>query len=132
MATDIQTYLGVSDDTAAKLRLKEHLGEKDGKCNWGSEGTEGGYLGSERARVKALQEIISKSATILGLAEGSSLDEFYAALKALKDGSNPQKPPTSSPTGELLEEITVNGRLWTLNGINIVDGKLQGNYMRKA
>jgi hypothetical protein len=52
--TGIYMYLGVEDDQGARNRLKEHLGEKNGKCNWGAEGNDGGYLGSERKSNKTL------------------------------------------------------------------------------
>lgn len=57
MPTDLQNYLGVADDLAAKARLKENLGERDGKCNWGAEGDQGGHLGAARRDLHALQAI---------------------------------------------------------------------------
>lgn len=53
-------YLGVTSDAEAQARLKEHLGEKNGKCGWGVEpavGAEnfGGYLGDARRRIKQLE-----------------------------------------------------------------------------
>lgn len=48
-------YLGVPSEADAKLRLKEHLGEQDEKCNWGQEGDNGGYLGSARKRIRELE-----------------------------------------------------------------------------
>lgn len=44
-------YLGMPNEEEAKKKLAEHLGEKDGKCNWGAEGKMGGYLGSAREKL---------------------------------------------------------------------------------
>lgn len=56
MPTELQIYLGVQNDTEAKARLKEHLGEFNGKCDFGNaEGDRGGFLGSSRRRVKELE-----------------------------------------------------------------------------
>lgn len=54
--TDLYQYLGVNNDAEAKTRLKEHLGEKDGKSNWGAEGGEGGHLGAARRDVTSLRK----------------------------------------------------------------------------
>ena len=52
---ELLTYLGVSNEQEAKNKLKEHLGEKSGKCNWGAEGDEGGFLGSARKEITQLK-----------------------------------------------------------------------------
>ena len=49
------TYLNVKSEDEAKSKLKEHLGEVNGKCNWGATKDNGGYLGSERAKAADLQ-----------------------------------------------------------------------------
>lgn len=63
------TYLGASTEQEAKTRLKEHLGERDGKCNWGAvrtnskgelTGDSGGFLGSERVKTKKLEDQIKQ------------------------------------------------------------------------
>lgn len=52
-------YLGVQNEQEAKAKLKEHLGEKDNKCDWGSEeGNRGGFLGSARRTVKNQEQTI--------------------------------------------------------------------------
>jgi len=49
-------YLGANNEQEAKKRLAEHLGERDGKCDWGnSDDNRGGYLGSSRRRVIDLE-----------------------------------------------------------------------------
>lgn len=56
--TDMSTlypYLGVANDAEAKTKLKEHLGEKDGKSEWGSEQGEGGHLGAARREIAKLR-----------------------------------------------------------------------------
>jgi len=50
MANTLLEYLGAKTDLEAKVRLQQHLGENDFKCNWGATGMNGGYLGSERAK----------------------------------------------------------------------------------
>lgn len=52
---------------------------------------------------------IEKKAYDRGLSDGKSQSEI-------------KQPP---------EEIEVNGKVWVLNGLLMVDGKLQGNYKRK-
>lgn len=130
MVTDIQTYLGVTDDTAAKERLKEHLGEVNGKCNWGAEGDQGGYLGSERKLTKTLLTNQSGIAVLLGLPANATSDQIMAEIKRLKDQTIPVPTPPSTPGDEVPEELIINGRRWSLNGINRIDGKLQANYKR--
>jgi N-acetyl-anhydromuramyl-L-alanine amidase AmpD len=55
MPTELQIYLGVATDTEAFAKLREHLGEKDSKCDWGNPADgRGGHLGSERRKVATL------------------------------------------------------------------------------
>lgn len=61
--SDLHTYLGVTTDAEAKAKLNEHLGEKDGKCNWGMTGDKGGYLGSERKKNGELSAINAQLVT---------------------------------------------------------------------
>lgn len=61
--TELYTYLGTTNDSESKNKLKEHLGEVSGKCNWGQTGNEGGYLGSERKKVGELEQIITSLQT---------------------------------------------------------------------
>lgn len=50
------TYLGVQSEDEAKAKLKEHLGEKDNKCDWGnSDDSRGGFLGSARREINDLK-----------------------------------------------------------------------------
>lgn len=59
--TDLHKYLGVSNDTEAKAKLKEHLGEHDETCDWGNAiGDRGGYLGSARRKITTLEEEIAE------------------------------------------------------------------------
>lgn len=53
----LHAYLGVANDQEALARLKEHLGEFEGKCDWGnSQPARGGFLGSERRKVATLTQ----------------------------------------------------------------------------
>jgi N-acetylmuramoyl-L-alanine amidase len=69
-------------------------------------------------------------ANLLGLPENSNPDEIFVAVKKLKEQSIPTQPPISSPEGTLPAVIEVNGEEWSLNGVMVVDNKLQGNYKR--
>jgi len=102
----LHTYLGVSNDDEAKIRLKDHLGEKDGKCDWGSdEGDRGGYLGSERRKNKTLNtklniEIQEHKKTAM------ALDEARSEIAKLND--------------ELENAgLAVDLDLWDMNGLTI-------------
>ena len=44
-------YLGMPNEEEARKKLAEHLGEVNGKCNWGAEGQNGGYLGKAREKL---------------------------------------------------------------------------------
>lgn len=54
--SELLKYLGVANESEARNRLKEHLGEHDGKCDWGNANRDGGYLGSERRKSKRLED----------------------------------------------------------------------------
>lgn len=69
-------------------------------------------------------------ANLLELPEGSNPDQIFLAVKALKDQPIPEKPPIGTPEGSLPPVIEVNGEAWSLNGVMVVDNKLQGNYKR--
>lgn len=69
-------------------------------------------------------------AIILGLSENATQDQVLGEVKALMDEANQPTPPHSTPEGSLPATIEVNGETWVLNGVNLVDGKLQGNYKR--
>ncbi len=56
---ELLQYLDVKDLDEAKAKLKEHLGEKNNKCGWGSD-KDMGYLGSDRHNNALLQEEITK------------------------------------------------------------------------
>lgn len=59
--SELHTYLGVSNDAEAKMRLKDHLGERSGLCDWGSEEDDrGGFLGAARRNVKKLTADLNK------------------------------------------------------------------------
>lgn len=50
--SEILKYLGFTQfGEVEQKRIAEHLGEKDGKCNWGAEGSKGGHLGSAREKL---------------------------------------------------------------------------------
>lgn len=77
-------YLGVKDETEAKAKLKEHLGEKNGKCNWGETGDRGGHLGSERAKNADLTSLIKVREKEIDFLE----DEIKAREKEIARLSN--------------------------------------------
>lgn len=56
---ELLKYLGVATNAEAKTKLKEHLGEHEGKCDWGNETHEGGHLGSARRTIKNQAKTIS-------------------------------------------------------------------------
>lgn len=56
---ELHKYLGVANDSEAKAKLKEHLGENNSVCDWGNESPDrGGFLGSSRRRTKELEKQI--------------------------------------------------------------------------
>lgn len=59
-------YLGIENEEEAKAKLKEHLGELDGKCDWGnSDSDRGGFLGSARRQNTELEkEVLELENTI--------------------------------------------------------------------
>jgi len=91
---ELQTYLGVTSDADGKNRLKEHLGEKDGKCNWGSEPAEGqpnigGHLGSARATIRQRdKEIVGLKTQV-----ASATAEITKLKKQIADHVCPIVPP---------------------------------------
>ena len=89
--SDLLTYLGVATDSEAKLKLNEHLGEDNGKCNWGMTGDKGGYLGSERAKNANLQlEVIKLKDANAGLvAENAQLKQDLEDSEAQDPGIDP-------------------------------------------
>lgn len=69
-------------------------------------------------------------AVLLGLPTNAVYDTILGEVKALIDEANNGGWQNSSPEGSLPATIEVNGETWVLNGVNLVDGKLQGNYKR--
>lgn len=58
---DLFNWLGVADEASARAKIAEHVGEKNGKANWGEEpvsGAEnfGGHLGDSRRQVTELRK----------------------------------------------------------------------------
>lgn len=89
---ELLTYLGTQSVADAKVRLTEHLGQKDNKCNWGAEPgfnqpNTGGHLGSAR---RELSEVRSK--LVLADTEIAQLKAEVARLNAIIS------QPTPSPT----------------------------------
>lgn len=99
--SDLLTYLGVTNDTEAKTKLKEHLGEDNGKCNWGMTGDKGGYLGSERKKNNELTAENQSHKT-----EISALQAENAQLKQDLTDCKTQKPDTD-PVGWVKNGLTV-------------------------
>lgn len=69
-------------------------------------------------------------AIMLGLSENATQDQVLAEVKSLIDEAEIENPQNGSPEGTLPATIEVNGEVWGLNGVNVVDNKLQGNYKR--
>lgn len=69
-------------------------------------------------------------AKLLGLPENSNPDEIFVAVKRLVDEPKCVPSENSSLPATLPNTIDLNGDVWVLNGVNLVDGKLQGNYKR--
>lgn len=114
--SDLLTYLGVATDSEAKLKLNEHLGEVNGKCNWGMTGDKGGYLGSER---KKNQELTTEN--LSHKTEISALQAENAQLKQDLEDSEAQDPGID-PVGWVKNGLTVE----VLNG----NTKTITNYKR--
>jgi len=122
--SELHKYLGVSDDGGAKTKLREHLGEKNSLCDWGSEdGDRGGHLGSERRKVKALNEKLNKEiqdhkATALKLTDANA--EIDKLKKQLASGGG----------------VSIDPELWAMNGltVEVTDGnkKTISNYKLKS
>jgi hypothetical protein len=101
-------YLGVPTEAEAKIKLKEHLGELNGKCNWG--GNPGGHLGSERAKNAKLQgENADLSAKVSDYA--TKVTTLEAKIKELSQGQVPSVPPSSEfdEAKKLLSGMSANG-----------------------
>lgn len=105
--------------------------------NSGTEGPESNMKLEElllKYNVKTIEELDSKIFEHCGTTWGSALDspngylgaarneitQLKMDLEACKQGSAQSLPAT----------LTVNNEIWGLNGVNLVDGKLQGNYKR--
>jgi len=98
----ILEYLGVANETEAKTKLAEHLGEKDGKCDWGSgDGDRGGYLGSARREITSLQAKATTAA--------ATIADLQAKLAAA--------PSTSADASTLPTSLQVGGKTYGLKSI---------------
>lgn len=102
--SELYAYLGVTTDTDAKKRLKEHLGEKmvgdKIECNWGEEGDNGGYLGSGRKENRALKsqnELLSRTVT-----------EQQDRIEELEDQILPSTPVNWEENGKTVEKTEGN------------------------
>jgi hypothetical protein len=123
MSSTLLAYLGATTESNAIARLKEHLGEWQGKCDWGNADGEdrGGYLGADR-RAKAQLEHDLKNAkaelevTENMLKEASELAEKYEAeltrlaerLAECQAGAQTPPSPPEQQTG-LPERAKLNG-----------------------
>lgn len=91
-------YLGVTTTDAAKTRLSQHLGEKDGKCAWGSaDGDGGGFLGSARREIAVKQSVI----------DNQNIE--IARLNKIISEMPPVIEPGYTPTGKLVHINTPTG-----------------------
>lgn len=111
--SDLLTYLGVTNDTEAKTKLNEHLGEVNGKCNWGMTGDKGGYLGSERKKNEQLtDENLSHETEISALrAENAQLRQDLIDCEA----SAPEVDPAKWLENGLMIEVTEGNKKTTTN-----------------
>jgi len=111
--SDLLTYLGVSTDSEAKAKLNEHLGEVNGKCNWGMTGDKGGYLGSERKKNDQLTtENQSHETEISALqAENAQLRQDLEDCEATDPGTD----PAGWVKNGLMKEELIDGIKWITN-----------------
>lgn len=119
MPDTLLTYLGVPNETEAKTKLKEHLGERDSRSDWGNEeGDRGGFLGGSRRDVKRLQaEIEAFKNQVLTFPSQLETAKTEAYQRGFTDGvasvpsTNPPQPgnpadPTLYEELELVIETT--------------------------
>ena len=69
-------------------------------------------------------------AVLLGLSKEANPDEVMKAIKALQDKIIELGEDVGTVTGTLPETIQLNGDQWGLKEVNLIDGKMQGNYQR--
>jgi hypothetical protein len=73
---ELLVYLGVSNETEAKTKLKEHLGENNQKCDWGNDSdNRGGFLGSERRKTKSQAKAIQELQLVIVTLEKKIADQ---------------------------------------------------------
>jgi hypothetical protein len=116
------TYFGLPTEADIKAKAKEHLGEKDGKCNWGAEpapGLEnlGGHLGAARREIKSLKASIvilngEKAAlTTQNSNYAKEVTDLKAKIKELESNPAPGLPPSEeyAEAKRKLAEMQRNG-----------------------
>lgn len=119
--TTLYTYLGVSNDAEAKTRLEVHLGEKDSKCDWGSEEeNRGGFLGSARRDTKRLQSEVDKLTSDIN-ALNQQVSGFPAQLESAKNAGYEEgfaAGQATNPT-EPVDPSEPNLDNWEMNTLTI-------------
>ena len=98
------TYLGTATEEEAKAKLKEHLGEVSSKCNWGSEGDQGGFLGSARKEVRSLKEA--------NKVQAREIVNLRLKIEELEDDILPSEPVEWVENGKTVE--VTNGNTKTI------------------
>lgn len=98
-------YLGVANETEARAKLKEHLGEQNNTCDWGNaDGDRGGFLGSARREIKTLIAA-NESLTALNLDLTRVNSDLSTANKQLTEDlaacQNQSVPEPEKPKGVL-------------------------------
>ena len=78
-----------------------------------------------------LKSSITGIAVMAGLPAESSVDAILEKIKALKEQANNPVPGTSTPSGNLPEFVTINGKIFELFSITMVENKPLGNYQIK-
>lgn len=102
--TTLYTYLGVNNDEEAKTKLKQHLGEVGGKCNWGAEGENGGDFGYARKQNRELRDENAQQARTI-------LDQ-QTRIEELEDQVVPTTPVNWEENGKTIE--TTEGNIKTI------------------
>lgn len=94
-------YLGVKNDDEAKTKLKEHLGEDGGKCDWGnSESNRGGHLGSARRKITKLEGDLKAQAEYAGTLE-TQVETIQAENDSLESAKEVAEGKIKTANGQI-------------------------------
>ena len=106
------TYLGVSNEAEATAKLKEHLGELNGKCDWGNaDGDRGGFLGSARREINVLNSDLERAKTDLA-STSHALEACKVDLTTCQTSTPSPADPAWEVNGKIIE--TTEGNVKTI------------------